>query len=610
MNETIIEFKNYGFQYNAQSKPTLYDINLSIKKGEKILIAGPSGSGKSTLVHCMNGLIPFSYKGESTGSLTLLGEETKSLSLFDISKHIGTVLQDSDAQFVGLTVAEDIAFSLENNCVIEPELHERVLKAARLVDIDGHLKSSPREISGGQKQRVSVAGVIVEEVDLLIFDEPLANLDPATGKQAIELIDEVAEQTGAAVIIIEHRLEDVLHRSVDRVVLMHSGRIIADMPSDELLSTELLEDHGIREPLYVTALKYAGVEIAPEKHPSNIADIVISETDAAKVRNWFVSTKPKVPATYPGDILNIDNLEFKYPNREKLTLKGITTSFKQGEMAAIVGTNGAGKSTFAKVICGLEDMTGGEIKYRGEDFSLLSIKERAEQIGYVMQNPNQMISKVMIYDEVAFGLRCRGVDEEEVAKRVEKALRICDLWGFRKWPVSALSFGQKKRVTVASILTLDPEMLILDEPTAGQDYAHYTEIMDFLERINKQGITVVMITHDMHLMLEYADRAVVFSDGCIIADDTCANILTNRDIVKKASLKETSLYELATKCGIDDAAKFVQRFIDYEENTVRAQKKSADAAGKQKDSASAAGKQKDSADVACDFESLGGSING
>ena len=569
MSEAIIEFKNFGFQYNAQSSPTLMDINLSIKKGEKILIAGPSGCGKSTLVHCMNGLIPFSYKGEATGSLTLDGLETRNMSLFEISKKVGTVLQDSDAQFVGLTVAEDIAFSLENNCVKSPELHERVLKAAKLVNIEKHLKSSPREVSGGQKQRVSVAGVIVEDVDVLIFDEPLANLDPATGKQAIELIDQVAKETGAAIIIIEHRLEDVLHRSVDRVVLMREGRIITDSSSDELLSSDLLKNNGIREPLYITALKYAGVEITPSKHPSSIRDIEINEEDAKKVREWFKNTASADIKVDGENILEISDMEFKYQNAINPTLKGITTSFKKGEMTAIVGTNGAGKSTFSKVICGLEDITSGKIVFSGEDFTKLSIKERAEKIGYVMQNPNQMISKIMIYDEVAFGLRCRKVAEEEIAEKVEKVLKVCGLWKFRKWPISALSFGQKKRVTVASILVLDPEMIILDEPTAGQDYAHYTEIMDFLESINNQGITIVMITHDMHLMLEYANRAVAFSDGKIIADDTCANILTNNDIINKASLKETSLYDLAEKCQIKDGAGFVQRFIDYERRYVR-----------------------------------------
>ena len=568
MSEIIVNFENFGFQYNAQSKPTLYDINLQIHKGEKILIAGPSGCGKSTLVHCINGLIPFSYKGEATGSLRLLGKETKDMSLFEISKHVGTVLQDSDAQFVGLTVAEDIAFALENDCIEDPKLHERVSEVAKLVNIHDFLGAAPGELSGGQKQRVSLAGVMVDDVDLLLFDEPLANLDPATGKQAIELIDEMQQATGAAVVIIEHRLEDVLHRNVDRVVLIGEGHILADCTPDELLSTDLLEKNGIREPLYITALKYAGVKITPDMHPSHINSILLSEDDKRRVRDWFTKAPESLNDVESKILLKAGNISFAYANGHP-ALRDISVDVHSGEMLAIVGTNGAGKSTFSKVLCGFEALSEGSIVFNDKDMMPLSIKERADHIGYVMQNPNQMISKVMIMDEVGLGLKTRGASEEVIKEKTEKALKTCGLWPFRNWPISALSFGQKKRVTIASILALDPEMIILDEPTAGQDYRHYTDIMEFLRELNKSGITVVMITHDMHLMLEYADRAVVFSKGRIIADDTGARILTNPDIIKEASLKETSLYDLSIVCGIEESSEFVQRFINYEREAVR-----------------------------------------
>ena len=563
MDEPVIKFEHFGFQYNAQAEPTLHDISFSVHKGEKVLIAGPSGCGKSTIAHCINGLIPFSYKGEMTGSLTIGGKESRDMSIFDISKLVGTVLQDSDGQFVGLTVAEDIAFALENDCTGEPELHERVLKAASAVHVENHLSHSPSELSGGQKQRVSLAGIMVDDVDVFLFDEPLANLDPATGKQAIELIDEIQKRTGAAVIIIEHRLEDVLHRDVDRVILMESGRILADTTPDELLSGAALTENGIREPLYITALKYAGVTITPDMLPRSMRTIKLDDSVRAKVQSWFRNTPPAPPKPERPVLLAAENIRFAYDNGHE-ALKDISLRVKKGELIAIVGTNGAGKSTFSKVVCGFETQQAGSLTFDGTDLCTLSIKERADRIGYVMQNPNQMISKVMIFDEVALGLRTRGVSEEEVKRRVEDTLKICGLWRFRKWPVSALSFGQKKRVTIASILVLEPEMIILDEPTAGQDYRHYSDIMEFLGELNRRGITIVMITHDMHLMLEYAERAVVFSDGRIIADDTCASILTDSAIVEKASLKETSLYELAMRCAIPDGRAFVQRFIDYE----------------------------------------------
>ena len=558
--ETIISFENFGFQYTAQAEPTLYDINLNIRKGEKILIAGPSGCGKSTLAHCINGLIPNSYPGKTTGKLMVGGKNALELGLFGLSKMVGTVLQDSDGQFIGLTVAEDIAFALENDCIPTAEMHAQVQKVAELVDVEKVLNHAPHEISGGQKQRVGLGGVMVNDVDVLLFDEPLANLDPATGKQAIVLIDEIQQRTGCAVVIIEHRLEDVLYRPVDRVVLMGEGRILYDGDPDTLLCGSLLPQSGIREPLYVTALKYAGVTLTADMHPAQLPLLKLADSQKEQVRNWFES-RPRAAADGETEILlEARGVDFTYDGGHH-ALKGIDMTIRKGEMLAIVGTNGAGKSTFSKVVCGFEKQQKGSLTLNGTDLSELSIKERADHIGYVMQNPNQMISKTQIFDEVALGLRNRGVAEEEIRARVERTLKICGLYPFRNWPVSALSYGQKKRVTIASILVLEPEMILLDEPTAGQDLKHYTEIMDFLSALNRQGVTVVLITHDMHLMLEYTPRAVVFHAGQVIADKSAAQVLNSPEIVETAHLKETSLYHLAQNCGIDDPEEFTRRFV-------------------------------------------------
>lgn len=561
--ENILEIKDFSFQYLAQREPTLNDINLTIKKGEKVLIAGPSGCGKSTLVNCINGLIPFSYKGEMKGSVKIKGKESSKLSIAEISNTVGTVLQDSDAQFIAMTVLEDIAFALENENVVKEEMLERVRKAAEIVDICDRLDYSPDGISGGQKQRTAIAGVMVDDVELMLFDEPLANLDPATGKTAMELIDRLAKDTGAAVIIVEHRIEDVLHIDIDRVVLMNEGRIVFNGTPDSLLASNLLVKGGIREPLYITALKYAGVEITQDILPHSIRSILLSDSDKEKVRNWYNATAEICPDKKTETILKLENVEFAYEDRP-LTLKGVNLEVHRGELMAIVGRNGAGKSTLAKNICRFEKLTGGRITLLGEDLSTLSIKECADRVGFVMQNPNKMISKNMIFDEVALGLKLRGFPDEEIKEKVENTLKICGLYEFRKWPISALSYGQKKRVTIASILVLDPAIIILDEPTAGQDFRHYTDIMEFLRSLNEQGITIVLITHDMHLMLEYAERSVAFCDGSIIADKTSAEILTDIDVIEKASLKETSLYHLSLLCGIDSPSGFVRHFIDFE----------------------------------------------
>ena len=558
--EPIISFDHFGFQYTAQAAPTLYDISLDIRKGEKVLICGPSGCGKSTLAHCVNGLIPNSYPGKTTGTLTVGGQNAENLSLFDLSKVVGTVLQDSDGQFIGLTVAEDMAFALENDCMDQKDMKALVDRVAQLVGVSGVLGHAPYEISGGQKQRVALGGVMVSGVDVLLFDEPLANLDPAAGKKAVELIDEIQKRTGCAVIIIEHRLEDVLHCPVDRVVLMGEGRILFDGDPDSLLCSDLLQKSGIREPLYVTALKYAGVPLDRDQRLSYLPELRLTEEDRRRVADWFFAQPEPKGEKAKKELLRAENIDFTYEGGHH-ALKGISASIAEGEMLSIVGTNGAGKSTFSKVLCGFEIPQKGTLTLSGEDLSAYSIKERADRIGYVMQNPNQMISKTGIFDEVALGLRNRGVPEEEVKPRVEKALKTCGLYPFRNWPVSALSYGQKKRVTIASILVLEPKIILLDEPTAGQDLYHYTQIMDFLAELNRSGTTVVLITHDMHLMLEYTPRAIVFHDGHVIADTSAAEVLNSPEIVETAHLKETSLYHLAKNCGIASPEEFTRRFI-------------------------------------------------
>ena len=556
----IISFKNFSFQYRAQKKPTLQDINLDIYPGERVLIAGPSGSGKSTLAACINGLNPFSNPGECTGTLMVDGVDAPHSSIFDLAGHVGTVLQDPDGQFIGLTVGEDIAFSLENNCTPQPEMKEIVQHAAELVGIENHLGFAPHELSGGQKQRVSLAGVMVDDVKILLFDEPLANLDPATGKQAIELIDTIQQKTDTTVLIIEHRLEDVLWRNVDRIVLVNEGRILADMRPDDLLSGSLLAENGIREPLYLTAMRYAGIAVTPEKRPAHIDSVVLDKADTARLHSWFQAEPLPAPKPAPEPLLEVRDLCFGY-NKGQHTLQNVSFSIGKGEMVSIVGRNGAGKSTLSKLICGFETQDSGEIYLNGKDLKDENIRRRAKHIGYVMQNPNQMISKTMIYDEVAMALQGSGLTEEQIQEKVEDTLKVCGLYPFRKWPVSALSFGQKKRVTIASVLVQDPELILLDEPTAGQDFRHYTDIMEFLQGLNTRGVTVVMITHDMHLMLEYTPRALVFCDGQLIADRSASAVLCDPELIERAALKETSLYTLANRCGIAPAEDFVERFI-------------------------------------------------
>lgn len=562
MKKRVIEFNDYSFKYHSQTAPTLNNINITVYEGEKVLIVGPSGSGKSTIGHCISGLVPFSYKGEVTGSLKILGRDAQSLDIFTRSKIVGTVLQDPDGQFIGLTVGEDIAFSLENDCTDQMTMKKLVEETAITVEMNEYLPASIHHLSGGQKQRVSLAGVMVDKVEIILFDEPLANLDPATGQYAIELIDRIHKETNKTVVIIEHRLEDVLHRHVDRIIVVDDGRIVADMSPDKLLSSSILEASHIREPLYVRAVKYAGCEVKEDMKPSQLHSFSI-ESCKDKLLDWFKAGNQVVPKEGKSPALDLKDISFSYaPGHE--TIKGITLSIKKGEMVSIVGKNGAGKSTLSKIICGFEKPRSGSILFNEQDVTGDTIKERSLRIGMVMQNPNHMISKHIVFDEVALGLNIRGVPENEAKKQVEKVLKICGLYPFRNWPISALSFGQKKRVTIASILVLEPEVMILDEPTAGQDLRHYTEMMDFLAELNRQGMTIILITHDMHLMLEYTTRAIVIDKGRIIADKQPSLILTDSEITSLANLKETSLLVLAKRVGMKEPKAFVEHYIAYD----------------------------------------------
>lgn len=560
--KTMIEFKDFSFQYKSQKKPTLHHINLEIKEGEKVLIVGPSGSGKSTLGHCINGLIPFAYPGKKEGKLFIEENDSEKLDIFSSSKLVGTVMQDADSQFVGLNVGEDIAFSLENNAVDTDKMHEIVKKVANLVGMGEFLEQSPLELSGGQKQDVCMAGVMVDEAPILLFDEPLANLDPATGKLVIELIDEINKTQKKTIIIIEHRLEDVLHRPVDRIVLVNNGEILADCKPEELFATTLLEDNGIRLPLYVQAMKYADVDLSKVKNLADDTDYDLQD-QKDKLVHWYNTNKTDVKKTESAPLLTIKDLCFSYDGIKPI-LDHVSLDVHQGEMISVVGKNGAGKSTLCKCICAFEKADAGTLKFENTDMNDLSVKERADRIGFVLQNPNQMICNTMIFDEVAMGLRNRGVSEEKIKEKVENTLKICGLYPFRNWPISALSYGQKKRVTIASILALEPKMIILDEPTAGQDYRRYSEIMEFLKSLNEMGIAIVMITHDMHLMLEYTTRSVVLTGGKKIADATPSEVLGNEALIERANLKKTSLSTLASKAGIEDRIAFIDTFIQHE----------------------------------------------
>ena len=546
MVEPFIDFQHVTFKYHAQSEPTLHDVSFQIYPGEKVLIAGASGSGKTTLLRLLNGLIPQAYQGDITGELTINGKKILNQSLFDLSLQAGTVLQDSDAQFVGMTVAEDIAFSLENDNQPIKIVREKVAKWANRFGLGKRLTLAPQSLSGGQKQRTAMAGVLVDEGDLLLFDEPLASLDPAAGAAAMALIDELQQERNMTVVVIEHRIEDVLRAHVDRVIVMAHGRIVANDTPTAIIQADVLSANGLDEPLYIQLLRRAGVPVNKIPH---VADV--EKVDVSNFRDQIETlAEPVQTVTHDDKQLLVQNLTFAYDQQEPL-FENLSTSIHEGEILGIVGKNGSGKTTLSHLLTGFLTPSGGDIQLDGRSLLSDSIKERAGHIGYVLQNPNHMITKATVFDEVASGLRLRNIDEEQVTERVREMLQLVDLDGMRNWPISALSFGQKKRLTIAAVLVLKPEILILDEPTAGQDATHTSQLLSFLQNINiANHTTIIIITHDMHLLANFVQRALVVVDGQILADTTPAELLANEALVDAASLRTTSIYRLAQRLSI------------------------------------------------------------
>ncbi|MEQ4550930.1 energy-coupling factor transporter ATPase [Weissella sp. GP1] len=551
-----LEFQHVTFQYDAQAAPTLRDINLTVQPGERILIAGPSGSGKTTLGQLINGLVPHAYPGELTGKILIDGQDATTASIFERSFSVGTVLQDTDAQFVGLSVAEDIAFALENDNATHDEIISKVQRWADVLDLQDLLTIAPQHLSGGQKQRVAMAGVLVDDSPILLFDEPLASLDPASGHRMLALLDELQAEYGLTVVMIEHRLEDVLQHRLDRVIVLEDGQITFDDTPETLLRSNTLHQYGLAVPGYLQVVQQTGFDlnvVTGIRSPKTIDGEGLGE-------RLTKLTLPKIKATEKAKepLLTIDELSFGFDDRG--LFNQLSTEIYDGELVALVGKNGSGKSTLSKIIAGFITPTAGKLSLANVgDLGVLSIKERASYIGYVSQNPNEMITQAIIFDEVASGLRLRGVAEEDITKQVNDLLRLARLYEMRNWPVTVLSYGQKKRLTILSVLALQPQVLILDEPTAGQDYANAQAIMQFVRHLHDElGTTVIVITHDMSLMLRVAERALVLVDGELIADTTPADLLTNEDLVDKAALHLTTVYDLAQRFNLANPAALTQ----------------------------------------------------
>lgn len=561
MKKPLITFQNFSFTYSDQTEPILNELNVTIYEGEKILIIGPSGSGKSTFARCLSGALPSTAQHDYTGNV-LYGENQEERSVLNFLPNELAISMEESAE---------VLHEKNRQAGLKPteQPFQSYLDQKKLAGMRWFLQTYPSVIedylllSENKFEKITAAGLYLNDQPLLIFDEPLANLDPKSGDLAMRFADQLDKKTDTTLVIIEHRLEDALVYPIDRLLLFSEGRIIADGKPSDILKTEILSDIGIREPLYITAMRYAGVNLETVR---NLDDVhhVNGPNLREEMEKWL-SYLPQF--RYPEndeELLRLQHIHFKYPWNKEDILRDVSLKIMEGEMLSMIGSNESGKSTLAKVIAGLEKVQSGKIFWKGKDITELDEDQRESVVGYVPQNPMDYITQETIYEEIAYRLKKRNLPEAEISKRVEEAIRVCSLQYIRDVSVATLSFGQLKRVMIASVLALNPEMIIVDEPAAGQDFTRYTEMMSFLQTIHLQGVTVLLVTNDIHLMLEYTKRAIVMSKGTIIADASPVYILVSKNIIEESSLKETSLYTFASHLGMKDPYAFTEKFVHYD----------------------------------------------
>ncbi|WP_320162961.1 DUF3744 domain-containing protein [uncultured Trichococcus sp.] len=561
MRRPLISFQNFSFTYSDQKEPTLEELNVTIYEGEKILVLGPSGSGKTTFARCLTGVLPSEENGDASGNILFHHQVDQTVAPFEDflpneMKLVKNSLIPHADQMGKFGVKQQIPFRSAEELKKMDSWHEFLEKRP-------YLKRSFMKLSEQQLGDITMAGISLDGKPLILFDEPLANLDPSSGDLAMKFIDDLHRVSDTTVLIIEHRLEDVLAQPIDRILLFSGGRLIADATPEEILRTEILSDIGIREPLYITAMRYAGVDLDNVRELANVKKVNGPQLKE-QMESWLNYLPQFRYPDYDEVLLELDGLSFKYPWNDEDIVDGAFLRIYKGEMISLVGANGAGKSTLSRLMTGEEKPQSGHIYWKGQEVSDINADEAENYVGYVPQNPKDSLSQETVYEEIALKLKQRNMPEEEIVRKVDEVAKVCGLQYIKDLPLSMLSFGQLKRVSIAAVLALDPELIILDEPAAGQDFSHYKDIMHFLQQIHQNGVTVVIVTHDMHLMLEYTRRAVVMAKGKIVADTSSAFVLINPRLIQIASLKETTLFTFANQIGMTDPYSFTEKFVYYD----------------------------------------------
>lgn len=549
----MISIENFTYYYPDSKIPALDNLNLSIQSGDFVLLLGASGCGKSTLVQCFNGIIPKVAGGEVEGKIFINEKDVEQHKVYQISSEVGLVFQDPNTQIFGLTVEDDVAFGPENLGIEKNEIEKRVDNSLKIVGIEQLRKRFTFSLSGGEKQRTAIAGNLAMQPEILVLDEPTSDLDPKGTREVLETIKQLNKNTGITIILIEHKIDEVLGLA-NRTIVMDKGKIILDGSTCDIFNNNIdqLEQIGIYSPKLIQLSKMLNVKPSYKEIVSRLSSIsarcgedgnCIDISDDAPSEN--VSQIPSIPH------LEFDDIWFGYKNDDPI-LKGINISINKGEFVALIGANGSGKTTMLKCLIGLLRPDKGRILLDEKDIRNTGVADLAGVVGYLFQNPDYQLFADTVHEEVAFGLKNRSLPSSDIELKVNEALEMMELTEFRERHPHSLSRGQRQRLAVASILAMEPDILVLDEPTTGQDWGHLTLFMEQIKKLNDAGKTILLITHDMGLVAKYADRTIIMQDGQIVMDSSTRQVFTRQDIMKKLSIEPHLLARVSNDIKVAD----------------------------------------------------------
>ena len=554
--DCLVDLRAVSYTYEGETLPVLRDVSLGVQEGEFVLILGPSGCGKSTLLQLLNGTIPHILKGRLQGEAAVCGRSVADTKVATFATEVGMVFQDPEAQIVNIRVRDEVCFGLENLCHPAEMILERQAEALTFVGLTEYGDRSIFDLSGGQKQRVSIAAVLAARPRLLVLDEPTANLDPAGMAEIFAVLERLNREAGTTIVMVEHRVDE-LADLVSRVVMMDRGAIVFDGPPRDAFSRRrsAVSEDAQSVPVsawfpqaaeFALALGEGGsVAVTAANVPLNVREAVAFASDLVGGRAAPAVTAEIQPIGRGGPLLRVEDLTFGY-DRKRPTLQGISFSLQSGGIVALCGRNGSGKTTLARLLMRINQPPRGTVWLGGKDLAGLEPREIAAEVGYVFQNPDHQFVTDRVWDEVAYGLQVRGFSDLVVQDRVEEMLTIVDLQRYGDRSPFSLSLGERRRLSVATMLVLEPRLLVLDEPTIGQDHERAQQLMHLMSRLRQRyGTTVLMITHDVRLVAEWAERVLLLGQGRLLYDGPPHAMFADTALIGEAGLLPPPVFEIS-----------------------------------------------------------------